>query len=485
MKVGRNDPCPCGSGKKYKKCCAAKEDMSDLSLPEELLTGTRLDDYMHLMQPISIYYHGLTQFDKDRKELKKAVKDFEKDFQPGEESGINDGLFVPWYLFDLRFGKSAKTVCERFLEDDMMKNLNEPGPTLIRHMSDSYATLYEITKISQERIGFIELGTGASWSVNRLHDPNEEKMAKGDIWYVRFVGPADDAFEFSAPYIFSPEAKNDLTRVVKAQVEETRKTLKTPMGQNVLFKESCKASLPGWVDYILYPGDDLDDKIFDDEPLKTSVPMLLNTDGETMRFCKIVFKVIDEKDVKAALTSLKDFDYDERNKTWIWFKKGNKQISILPTTALGTLTIKRGKLITEANSEERAEKLVKKLKKALQGIALFEKIEVKDFDELPPVSEKNRKRVEAERAELMKKPEVREVASQMAEDYYHKDWLQKPLPALDGLTPLEAVKTLEGKHKVEEILKDIEMRQNRNLDKAFQVDVNGLRKRLQIVVKKN
>ena len=24
-KVGRNDPCPCGSGKKYKKCCMAKE----------------------------------------------------------------------------------------------------------------------------------------------------------------------------------------------------------------------------------------------------------------------------------------------------------------------------------------------------------------------------------------------------------------------------------------------------------------------------
>ncbi|MEW6664997.1 MAG: PBPRA1643 family SWIM/SEC-C metal-binding motif protein [Thermodesulfobacteriota bacterium] len=23
MKVGRNEPCPCGSGKKYKKCCGA------------------------------------------------------------------------------------------------------------------------------------------------------------------------------------------------------------------------------------------------------------------------------------------------------------------------------------------------------------------------------------------------------------------------------------------------------------------------------
>lgn len=25
-KIGRNEPCPCGSGKKYKKCCALKKD---------------------------------------------------------------------------------------------------------------------------------------------------------------------------------------------------------------------------------------------------------------------------------------------------------------------------------------------------------------------------------------------------------------------------------------------------------------------------
>ena len=26
MKVGRNEPCPCGSGKKFKKCCISKND---------------------------------------------------------------------------------------------------------------------------------------------------------------------------------------------------------------------------------------------------------------------------------------------------------------------------------------------------------------------------------------------------------------------------------------------------------------------------
>jgi tetratricopeptide (TPR) repeat protein len=25
-KIGRNDPCPCGSGKKYKRCCQAREE---------------------------------------------------------------------------------------------------------------------------------------------------------------------------------------------------------------------------------------------------------------------------------------------------------------------------------------------------------------------------------------------------------------------------------------------------------------------------
>lgn len=28
MTVGRNEPCPCGSGKKYKKCCGANRETS-------------------------------------------------------------------------------------------------------------------------------------------------------------------------------------------------------------------------------------------------------------------------------------------------------------------------------------------------------------------------------------------------------------------------------------------------------------------------
>jgi hypothetical protein len=31
MAVGRNEPCPCGSGKKYKHCCALKSQKSPLT----------------------------------------------------------------------------------------------------------------------------------------------------------------------------------------------------------------------------------------------------------------------------------------------------------------------------------------------------------------------------------------------------------------------------------------------------------------------
>ena len=35
--MGRNDPCPCGSGKKYKKCCLTKDQKSD---QEAVSTGS-------------------------------------------------------------------------------------------------------------------------------------------------------------------------------------------------------------------------------------------------------------------------------------------------------------------------------------------------------------------------------------------------------------------------------------------------------------
>lgn len=47
QKVGRNDPCPCESGKKYKKCCLPK-DQEQKAVDEENM----FEDYEETLEDI-------------------------------------------------------------------------------------------------------------------------------------------------------------------------------------------------------------------------------------------------------------------------------------------------------------------------------------------------------------------------------------------------------------------------------------------------
>ena len=70
-KIGRNEPCPCGSGRKYKKCCLGKNKINNLLHPSDLLESA--SDWI-LKQPELEY-----EFDKIMKEhvKDKMVTDFE------------------------------------------------------------------------------------------------------------------------------------------------------------------------------------------------------------------------------------------------------------------------------------------------------------------------------------------------------------------------------------------------------------------------
>ena len=50
--VGRNDPCPCGSGKKFKKCCLGKEELLELAMPDDPFDAGEYDE---VDEPIQDY----------------------------------------------------------------------------------------------------------------------------------------------------------------------------------------------------------------------------------------------------------------------------------------------------------------------------------------------------------------------------------------------------------------------------------------------
>ena len=77
-KIGRNDPCPCGSGKKYKKCCMTKDTWSDAKpdisqTPPEEQPGRRYPP-ARAAEIENAFRRAVNQL--DRNEFEQAAKTF-------------------------------------------------------------------------------------------------------------------------------------------------------------------------------------------------------------------------------------------------------------------------------------------------------------------------------------------------------------------------------------------------------------------------
>jgi len=67
MKTGRNDPCPCGSGKKYKKCCMGAD--GGVALRQKILFGLIATGIVLLLASaavVTLRHGGLDQGGDDR-----------------------------------------------------------------------------------------------------------------------------------------------------------------------------------------------------------------------------------------------------------------------------------------------------------------------------------------------------------------------------------------------------------------------------------
>ena len=57
-KIGRNDPCPCGSGKKYKQCCLLKENISPVQkIRDEVKAAGYSEELSNVLVNLYNYMH--------------------------------------------------------------------------------------------------------------------------------------------------------------------------------------------------------------------------------------------------------------------------------------------------------------------------------------------------------------------------------------------------------------------------------------------
>ena len=92
QKIGRNDPCPCGSGKKYKHCCLRKAEATDLAWRRLRRADDRFAG--------ELFRYALGRYGEDL--LQVAWEEFLLDEEatvPPRDHPDFPTTFIPWFLF--------------------------------------------------------------------------------------------------------------------------------------------------------------------------------------------------------------------------------------------------------------------------------------------------------------------------------------------------------------------------------------------------
>lgn len=142
MSVGRNELCPCGSGKKYKKCCG-------IVTPITQLQGSREQKLRHEYMQWIERFNGYISAQLTKKEMNQARKQF-ADFTgltiEDTENQLWDVHFLNWFVFDVVRGKSS-------LIQDFIRQY---GKRMDRHVQQAFLDLslgiYEIHAVEEEMV---------------------------------------------------------------------------------------------------------------------------------------------------------------------------------------------------------------------------------------------------------------------------------------------------------------------------------------------
>ncbi|HNX92875.1 MAG TPA: SEC-C metal-binding domain-containing protein, partial [Syntrophomonas sp.] len=134
-KIGRNDLCPCGSGKKYKHCCMILEEAPTADL------------FTRCSQMISSVKLKLD--DAFKANIKRIRKDSQQNFlhftYSKQMTNEQESLFSDWLWFD-RCDEDGKTFAAVYL-DEHQQFMPQPLQECLKALSDSYLSVYEPTCI--------------------------------------------------------------------------------------------------------------------------------------------------------------------------------------------------------------------------------------------------------------------------------------------------------------------------------------------------
>jgi len=489
-KTGRNDPCPCGSGKKYKQCCLSKTTPA-FPGPETLDTPwSRQRDASDRLTA------DLTRVLK--RDFGDALLDAWVDFNqddapvPLSEMPHEISIFSPYLLFEWNPEKPLRRstqkpqgglVVQAYLKKAASR-LSALEHLVLEQAIARPVSFYEIVRVHPgQGVVLRDLLIGEETEIEE--HAGSEMMRPGDVLYAQlWILPEVATLGRLAPIPLPPDRK---VEIIKLRVQLQRKIKKQD-------RELSVADLTRYTDEIRAVYLDIRDAL-------SKPPKLLNTDGEPFLFHNLHFNTQSAQATFDALAPLawgvtkeeileeaeRNPDGSLRSVEFAWSRKGNKMHKTWENTVLGHLKISGKTLLVEVNSANRAKRIREEIEQRLGSQATHVGTETETPEQMMK-QVKQRKALrgaekEINQDELMRDPEIRRQVEAAIQKQV-EGWVHTKVPALGGRTPLQAVADPQGREMVEALLEGWE-RQNEVPGSASIVrpDINALRRLLNLPVK--
>jgi hypothetical protein len=448
---GRNDPCWCNSGKKYKKCHLESDERERLGEGPQAVNSIVGDRFQPLRERIAKTMRELMP----PAEVSRAVEEFfDNEFsgwlKPEEiepDPIARDLTVMDWAVHDRVLPGRKHTVIEEFLKRHG-SSLSSNERQMTEAWSRSFFGLYEVLE-TKPGTGF-EVKDLITGEKNFVHDISGSKsLHRWDVVFSRLI-PGDRGTEVTGTALL----------VIRQDVTTLREWMEDDRNEQGL----------EWPVYLKRNWPRIRGKVFKLARERMEGLVLKNTDDEQLVLSKAVYETKDGAD--AAPDLIGKFNVvpgleRESGDDFVWMNESK--------TVLGHIRIEGRQVTVECNSKERLER----------GKELVER--VADAG-LRHVRDQFTSQAELKRGALERKPAPprnitaaeREAVTQVLERHYDT-WIDMSIPALGGKTPREAALTPAGRDQLIELLKDLENGEERNRQAGEPYyDVTRLRKVLKL-----
>ncbi len=421
VRPGRNDPCPCGSGKKFKKCHLGAYEAN-----ERAAAGVsplhRLDERLRTT---------LGLFAAERFGL--AWRRRRVDFRDPIESAQ---LALPWSVYHQRMG--GRPVFEWFLEERGRTLTREERAWLVAQRT-VWLSVWEVTEVVAGRS--LTLRDLLSGEVRRV----QEVSATGSVvvrscLLARVVEHESQAVLCGAhPRQLPPSHADGVVQRARARLRRRREVPSERLRDEKLGRYLIEL----WEESAF----DLERGLGLPRELRTTSgdPLLVTVD-------RFAIAAGGEREIGARLASMDDVappqpDDDEPSYVFL-APEGEGGGS--GRTVLGRAWLARGTLHVETLSRERADALRRRVEDACG-----ERIRHRTREHEDPLSRSPRRKPVRSVPQEAPPPEAEQLVLEFKTRHY-ADWADHPLPALGGETPRAAVRTAKGRAAVDVLLKDME-----------------------------